>query len=230
MPSYTPNQTPYQPQHQPPAQPGAQPPYPYSNNQPYGYGQQPGQQSGQQPYVQPGQGQQPYQYSVRPYNAQQAGLQAPARKGLPIWAIIGGVIVVLGLLVGLLAATGVLKGSITVSSGGMHVAGVTLAKGYDNDSAVNPTTTFRPIDNPIHAVVTIENATAGSRVTGVWSLVDAGGEQNLEIGRKELSLEAGNTYTAHYTAELTQDWPMGKYKFEVYLNDKLEKTVEFTVQ
>jgi len=209
MPSYTPNQN------QAPIQ--AHPPYGY-NPSPVQPGCQPNGQSSWQ---------QPYPYQNQPYYAQP---KAPAKKGLPVWAIIGGIVVVLGLLVGLLVATGVLKGSITVSGGAMRVAEVTLAKGYSNDEAVNATTTFSPTDNPVHAVVKIENATAGARVTGVWTVVDAGGEQNFEIGRKELSLEAGNTYTAHYTAELTQDWPVGKYKFEVYLNDKLEKTVEFTVK
>lgn len=223
MPSYTPtpdqNQAPVQPQQpygysQAPVQPGGQPNQYPANQQNYNNANNPNWQ-------------QPYAYQNSPYYAQP---QAPAKKGLPVWALIGGIVVVLGLVAGLLAATGVLKGSISVSGGGMRVAEVTLAKGFNNDEAVNPTTTFSTTDNPLHAVVKIENATAGARVIGVWTVVDAGGEQNLEIGRKELSLEAGNTYTAHYTAELPQEWPVGKYKFEVYLNDKLEKTVQFSVK
>ncbi|MBN9388623.1 MAG: hypothetical protein J0I20_11265 [Chloroflexi bacterium] len=203
MASYTPNQSQTPNQYQAPAQP--QPPY--------GYGQ-PNSQS------------QPYHYQAQPY----AAAPAPAKKGLPVWAIIGGIVVVLGLVVGLLVATGVLKGSVTVYGGGMRVADVVLAKGYSNEEAVNPSTTFSPTDNPLHAVVKIENTTAGARVTGVWTVLAAGGETNLELGRKELSLEGGNTYTAHYSLELNQPWPVGKYKFEVYVNDKLEKTVEFTVK
>ncbi len=217
MPSYTPdrNQAPVPPQQ------------PYGYNHPSGLpGGQPNYNNGHNPNPQPN-WQQPYPYQNQPYYAQP---QASAKKGLPVWALIGGSVIILGLVVGLLVATGVLKGSITVSGGTMGVAEVTLAKGFSNDQAVNPATTFSPTDNPLHAVVKIENAVAGARVTGVWTVVDAGGEENFEIGRKELSLEAGNTYTAHYTAELNQDWPVGKYKFEVYLNDKLEKTVEFSVK
>lgn len=172
---------------------------------------------------------QPNAYQPQPYYGQPA---APAKKGLPTWVMVVGGLVVVGLLVGLLAATGVLKGSFSFTTGGgpMRVADVTLAKGYNNETAVNPTTTFSPTDNPLHSVVKLENTTAGARITGVWTVIDAGGEQNFEIGRKELTLEAGSTYTAHFTAELNQDWPEGKYKFELLVNDKLEKTVNFTVQ
>lgn len=206
MPSYTPNQpqSPYPNQPRPPQ-------YPQPNNY-NAYNNQP-----------------PQPYQAYPYYGQPV---APARKkGLPVWALVVGGLVVVGLLIGLLVATGVIKGSFSVTTGGaMRVAEVTLAKGYSNEKAVNPTTTFSPTDNPLHSVVKIENTTAGARITGVWTAIDAGGEQNFEIGRKELILEAGNTYTANFTAELNQDWPVGTYKFELLVNDKLEKTVNFTVQ
>lgn len=213
MASYTPNQpqSPYQNQ-PPPPQYNQQQQYPQPNNY-NAYNNQP---------------QQPPTYQAYPYYGQPA---APTKKGMPVWMMLVGGLAVVGLLVGLLVATGVLKGSFSFTTGGaMRVTDVTLAKGYSNEQAVNPTTTFKPSDNPLHSVIKLENPTVGARITGVWTAVDAGGEQNFEIGRKELKIEPGSSNTAHFSVELNQDWPAGTYKFELLVNDKLEKTVNFTVQ
>jgi hypothetical protein len=223
-PNYNPN--PNQPASPQPGQPPVQPanyPYPQSNNYP-GYNQ-PGNFNGnpQPPY--------PNNPYPNPNNAYYAPVAAPAKKGLPgfAWVLIG--LVTLGVIVGLLVATGVLTGSVSFSTGEMTVKEVTLAKGFQDGKAVNPTTTFSPQDNPLHSVVTMENVKDGTQLKGVWTAIDAGGEQNFEIGSKAITATfAYQSYTAHFTIDLPQAWPVGKYKFELFINDKLEKSVNFTVQ
>jgi len=34
----------------------------------------------------------------------------------------------------------------------------------------------------------------------------------------------------NFTLAGTQDWPVGKYKVDLFLNDKLDRTTDFTVQ
>lgn len=211
-----PNQAPGPPQNQPPAQP--------YNNYP---GSQPsGNYPGPQPTNYNGNWQQPL--PNRPYYGPPA---VQPKKGLPVWVWIIGGLVALGVIGGILAAAGALTASVSFTTGGSQaVKEVTLAKGYQNGEAVNPTTTFSPQDNPLHSVVKLENTKAGTLLKSVWTAVDAGGEQNFEIGSKTLTLTDARNYTADYTVELPKPWPVGKYKFELYINDKLEKTVNFTVQ
>ncbi|MDB5080832.1 MAG: hypothetical protein JWP00_2756 [Chloroflexi bacterium] len=236
QPSGQPNQYPnYAPAAQPNPYPTNQAPVqpnPYPTNQapvqPNGYPGNPPNNN----YGNNGNWQQPYPNS--PYYGQPP---VKAKSGVPVWAWIVGAVAVFVVLGGILAATGVLTGSVNVStsntfttSSGIRVREVTLAKGYKDESAVSPTTTFSPSDNPLHSVVKLENAPTGTTVTGAWTAVNAGGEQNVEIGSKELRLESGKNFTAHFSVELPRPWPVGSYKFELYLNDKLEKTVDFTVK
>jgi len=48
------------------------------------------------------------------------------------------------------------------------------------------------------------------------------------IDEAEITAEEGNIFTF----DLTNNglWPVGKYKVDLYLNDKLDRTLEFEVQ
>jgi hypothetical protein len=202
-------------------------------NQPNPYGQPGGQPQGGQPQGyntnQP-QGGQPPNFPPQPYpQPPYYGQPQPKRKkGFPIWAIVL-IAVVIFVIIG--AATGVISGSFSISTGGpMQITSATMAKGFANNEAVNPSTTFSPTDNPLYCVVKVQNTTAGATLKGVWTAIDAGGSQNKQIASKVLSMEAGSAFTAHFDLSLTTNLPTGTYKFEVYLNDTLSKTLEFTVQ
>ena len=68
-----------------------------------------------------------------------------------------------------------------------------------------------------------------SRVKAVFTAVNAGGEKNMRILEKELETSM-ITNTADFTMTLDQPFPKGDYKLDVYLNDKLAKTVNYKVQ
>ncbi|MBN9391576.1 MAG: hypothetical protein J0I20_26320 [Chloroflexi bacterium] len=212
-----PNQPPYPNNGQPPAYNPQQPPQGYNPNQPPG-----GYPPNYNPNYPPPQ---PYYGQGGP----QGG--APRKKGMPgcvvALLVVVAVVVVLG-VVGV--ATGVVTGSFSFSTGPMQITDATMAKGFANNEAVNPTSTFSPTDNPFYCVVKVQNTTAGATLKGVWTAVDAGGAQNQQIASKTLTLEAGKNYTAHFDLSLTNNLPTGSYKFEIYLNDTLTKTLNFTVQ
>lgn len=111
------------------------------------------------------------------------------------------------------------------SGGPPSVESVKLVRGESEDVG----TTFKPNDNPLRAVVKIANPKEGTKVRGVWTVVDAGGEKNFKLPEKELVLQNIQN-TVDFTVTLPQEWPTGKYKFEVFINDTLEKTVDFTIQ
>jgi len=79
-----------------------------------------------------------------------------------------------------------------------------------------------------YALVTLENAPDDTATKAVWYAVDAEGiEKNFKIDEAEFT--SGDQ---EVTFNLSNDqlWPIGDYKVELYLNDKLNQTLEFSVE
>ena len=114
-----------------------------------------------------------------------------------------------------------------------NITQATLAKDVKPDTwePINPTTTFSIEQPVIHLVATVANAPSDTKVKTVWTAVDVGdaAPANTKIDEAEVTLDASGT--AHFTLSLPASgaWPVGKYKVEVYLNDKLDRTLEYTV-
>lgn len=88
------------------------------------------------------------------------------------------------------------------------------------------TTTFTP-DQTFYCVVVLANAPDDTKVKAVWYTVDDAGTAT-KIADKEI---VGSGSPINFNASNNAGpWPVGKYKVEIYLNDKLDKTLEFTVQ
>ena len=89
------------------------------------------------------------------------------------------------------------------------------------------TTTFSQ-DEPFYAIVDLANAPDDTTVKASWYAVDAEGvEPNFFID--EAVITSGSN---QLTFDLSSDnlWPTGSYKVEITLNDKLDRTLEFSVQ
>ena len=209
-------QNPNQPPQQPPyGQPSQQPPYgappprpPYQQQPPPQqppYGSAPPPQYGYAPGPQP-----PY-----PYQGQPAA--APPAKKFPWWVLLIPVV-----LVGALIALAVIS-----SLGPASIKSAEMAKGFKDNKAVNSTTTFAPTDNPLHSVVEINNPKKESKLKAVWSVVEAAGQKDILIDETELTLD--NKNIADFTLSLPREWPKGKYKVDLYLDGKLDRTLNFTV-
>jgi hypothetical protein len=130
-------------------------------------------------------------------------------------------IVVIGMFLLLLAGC-------EFSASTARIASVELARGFQDNKAVDVTQTFAPTDNPFHAVVTLGNAPDDTTLKAVWTVVDAGeGEyQNQVIDETEI--QTGGV--ADFTLTNEQAWPSGTYKVDIYLNNELDRSVEFEVQ
>lgn len=91
----------------------------------------------------------------------------------------------------------------------------------------SPTTTFAQ-DDVFYAVVTLANAPDDTTVKAVWTAVEAEGvDPNTVIDEAELTSGSG---TLQF--DLTNDklWPAGKYKVDLLLNGKQDRSLEFTVE
>ena len=98
-----------------------------------------------------------------------------------------------------------------------------------NGEPGDETNTFAPGDHTVHCVVTLSEAKEGTRMKFSWVLVDSGDVKNDKI--KDIEYTTGakeNIVHGHLTAP--RDWPTGKYKCEVFVNDKSEKTIDYYVK
>jgi hypothetical protein len=101
----------------------------------------------------------------------------------------------------------------------------------DNFEPVDPTSTFSTEQPIINLVVSVANAPSETKVKTVWTAVDVGdaAPADTKIDEAELTMDASGN--AHFTLSLPNSgvWPVGKYKVDVYLNDKLDRTLEYIV-
>jgi hypothetical protein len=109
------------------------------------------------------------------------------------------------------------------------IKSATLAKGYENDKAVEPTTVFAQDDQIIHLVVEVANAPDDTNVKAVWYIVQAEGYEPSTIDETTIPLNSGQN-SVNFTLSNDQLWPVGSYKVELYLNDKLDQTLPYEVK
>lgn len=127
----------------------------------------------------------------------------------------------IGLAIALVMLT-ILACGFSVSTA--NIKGAKMARDYDGNQ---PTTVFAP-DETFYCVVELANAPDDTTVKASWTAVEVEGvEPNLFIDETELTTGSG---TLHF--ELSNDnlWPTGKYKVDLYLDGKLERTLDFEVQ
>jgi len=110
-----------------------------------------------------------------------------------------------------------------------NIQDATLGRGYDNGSVVDPTTVFAQEDQEIQLVVNVANAPDDTQVKAVWSIVDVAGHEPTVLYESPLTLNSEEN-VAHFSLTNDQPWPAGKYKVEIYLNDKPDKTIEYEVE
>jgi hypothetical protein len=115
------------------------------------------------------------------------------------------------------------------ASTGDLISEIHMAKDDGSGAPGDEATVFTPGDRTIHCVVTLKDTKSGTRMKFSWWIVDADGAKNekiKDIDYTTRSLE--NVVHGHLT--LPSNWPKGKYKVEVYVNDNLDKTVFYEVE
>ncbi len=120
------------------------------------------------------------------------------------------------------------------SSGGSSsglVDKVVLAKDTQGDAKdpVNPTDTFGTSD-VIHAVVATNNAPADTSYTAKWYVVDVGSAAKPGDLIDTYTVTTEGSRNVDFTLEPSSTWPTGTYKVEIYVNDQLDQTIQFSVK
>src|SRR5262249_15747230 len=104
-----------------------------------------------------------------------------------------------------------------------------LARGYQDGVAVDATTTLGPAHNPLHWGGTGGNGPDDTKVKAAWTVVDAGDGQFKDQKLDETELQSGSG-VLDFTLSNNQSWPKGKYKVDLYLNGKLDRSVDFQIE
>ena len=96
-----------------------------------------------------------------------------------------------------------------------------------NDTA--QTTVYAPDAPTFYCYFDLKNAPEDTVVKGVWTLVAAEGYgANSQIDSAEIT---GSDNSYYFSLDRAADsWPVGQYKIDLYINDKLVQTVNFEVQ
>lgn len=129
----------------------------------------------------------------------------------------------LGVVVGVLALLAVACG-FNVSTANFSDAFMSV------DPDGNQRTTVYGQEDVFYAIVDLANAPDDTVVRAVWFAVDVEGEEpNTQID--DVSVTGSD---ARLTFDLTNAtgmiWPTGSYRVDLYLNDELETTLNFSVQ
>ncbi|MEW6181185.1 MAG: hypothetical protein AB1522_14815 [Chloroflexota bacterium] len=97
----------------------------------------------------------------------------------------------------------------------------------DSEEGSNRVTTFAQ-DAVFYAFADLKNAPEDTTLKAVWIAVEVEGvEPNFVINETEFT-SGSNIITFNLSNENL--WPVGKYRVEIYLNGKLDKTLDFEVR
>lgn len=105
-----------------------------------------------------------------------------------------------------------------------------LRLAYD-ENGEQVTSTFGA-DDIFYAVADLKNAPQGTLVKAVWTAVDVQDtDEGLEIQEQKLDITEESFSGAIYF-QLSNDerWPSGQYKVDLYLNETLAQSMEFSVE
>jgi hypothetical protein len=139
----------------------------------------------------------------------------------------------IGLAVLLLAVFLVLTGC-SGSFSTAKISSAVLAKDAKADSydPVDPTSVFATDQPVIHLVVAIKNAPSDTKLKSIWTAVDVGdaAPAGTVIDETEYTADGSGKVDFTLSQPSTGTWPVGTYKVDIYLDGKLDTTLEFTVE
>ena len=128
----------------------------------------------------------------------------------------------------LMAAIAMIVLGILACSGSFSTANITDAYMAADSDGTQRTTTFSG-DQIFYCIVQVANAPEDTTLKAVWTAVAVEGEDpNLELNTTDATVGTLDTFAFHLSNDSL--WPPGQYKVDIYLNDTLDRTLEFSVQ
>jgi hypothetical protein len=114
------------------------------------------------------------------------------------------------------------------------ISSAVLAKDVKADSydPVDPTTVFGTDQAVIHLVVALKNVPSDTKLKAAWTAVDVGDAAPAGTVIDQTEYTANGSGNVDFTLSQPSSgvWPVGKYKVDIYLDGKLDQTLEFAIQ
>ena len=119
--------------------------------------------------------------------------------------------------------------TLTAAECSFSTANIAQAYMAEDPDGNTPTTVYQG-DSIFYAIVDLANAPDETVVKASWYAVNAEGiDPNFFIDEAVITTGDGRlTFNLQNQAGML--WPAGSYRVELYLNDKLDRSLEFTVQ
>lgn len=129
----------------------------------------------------------------------------------------------------LLAVSALVISTLACAFGEPALENVRTAK--DQDGA-QPASVFATTDT-VYVVSDLSNGVVGNVVSSKWYAVEVvDTEPNLLLDEADITIDEDKSYSLYFyfPPPLDGQWPVGRYKVEMYFNGVLNSSVEFTVQ
>jgi hypothetical protein len=113
---------------------------------------------------------------------------------------------------------------------------VTIKVSVSNGLDEQPATAFSPTTEKIYANFKAKGTKEGDKIRGVLvaEYVGDAAPANTTVVEKTLTVDKGadgQTYSGDFNfSKPTNDWPVGKYRVDVYVNDELATTAKFAIR
>jgi hypothetical protein len=113
-----------------------------------------------------------------------------------------------------------------------HVKDAYMAKNVAAENADAPKfekvgIVYHQNDGPFYLMLETAGVVDAVTLKAIWTAVDTTAGKNLMIGEAEYTTDKSMIFYFDYS--LPRLWPLGKYKVELLLNEKINRTIDFTV-
>ncbi|HJR59204.1 MAG TPA: hypothetical protein VJ813_07400 [Vicinamibacterales bacterium] len=113
----------------------------------------------------------------------------------------------------------------TAGTAALRVSDVTLGRAIGTDKSISDRTeTFRPGDT-IYASVATDGSAPNATLRAVWTF-----EDGQVVDQSTHTIAPNNRERTEFHISKPDGWPVGKYKLEVFLNDRSVETKNFEVR
>ncbi len=111
---------------------------------------------------------------------------------------------------------------------GKNIDDIYMARDHNGEPGES-SEVFGPADRRIYCVAKLKDPVPATRVKFSWWVVSAKGAENEKIYDMDYTTKEKEEIV-HSHLFLQNDWPPGKYKVEVFVNDNLDKIINFAVE
>jgi hypothetical protein len=113
----------------------------------------------------------------------------------------------------------------------VHAEGPVVQAAIAVDGDTPPATAFAPVTPRLSAYFRTTGTQEGDELRGVWIAVDTSGAAppDFKIDESTLTADKDDFFGAFSLSKPNNGWPVGKYRFDMFLNGKLATSAQFSI-